>query len=296
MRMVSKRRAMSVVVFSIQSLRRSASCAFSFAIASFVRARRLEPRWARASRCCKHLQPLGLTTAQAWSMQQFAGRQCRRHDHSAIDTHHAALTRTSNGIRYVGERDMPAAGSIAGDPVGLHPRGNRPREPKAHPADLGYPHPTEPAVHTLNVVGFDPDLPESLMHTGFAPRRSGGASRRKSCASPGRSPAAPAAAQSDSRPQPTEHRTRRGQLRALLVVAGRTAPGRPVLLLLDSQVPHVPRMAAVLGQRSLLLGSRKQPVTRHPRNLNPTTDNSPKGEAAFPPPAKAGRVHAATTQ
>ena len=52
MRIVSKRRAMSVVAFSTQSLRRSVSRAFSFAIARFVRARRLEPRLARARRCC----------------------------------------------------------------------------------------------------------------------------------------------------------------------------------------------------------------------------------------------------
>ena len=51
-RIVSKRRAMSVVTFSIQSLRRSASHALISAIARFVRARRLEPRLARASRCC----------------------------------------------------------------------------------------------------------------------------------------------------------------------------------------------------------------------------------------------------
>ena len=53
MQIVSKRRAMSVVAFSTQSLRRSVSRALSFAIASFVRARRLEPRSAVASRCCR---------------------------------------------------------------------------------------------------------------------------------------------------------------------------------------------------------------------------------------------------
>ena len=52
MRIVSKRRAMSVVAFSTQSLRRSVSRALSFAIDCFVRARRLEPRFARARRCC----------------------------------------------------------------------------------------------------------------------------------------------------------------------------------------------------------------------------------------------------
>ena len=58
MRIVSKRRAMSVVAFSTQSLRRSLSRAFSFAIANFVRTRRLEPRSARARRCCRTLTRL----------------------------------------------------------------------------------------------------------------------------------------------------------------------------------------------------------------------------------------------
>ena len=51
-RMVSNRRARSVVVFSTQSRRRSTSRALSLAIASLVRRRRLEPRLARARRCC----------------------------------------------------------------------------------------------------------------------------------------------------------------------------------------------------------------------------------------------------
>ncbi|AFV14830.1 hypothetical protein OEM_p100500 (plasmid) [Mycobacterium intracellulare subsp. yongonense 05-1390] len=49
-RIVSKRCAMSVVVFSSQSLRRLLSRALRVAIARLVRARRLEPRRARASR------------------------------------------------------------------------------------------------------------------------------------------------------------------------------------------------------------------------------------------------------
>ncbi len=50
--MVSKRRATSVLVFSTQSRRRSASRARTFAMASIVRARRADPRCARARRCC----------------------------------------------------------------------------------------------------------------------------------------------------------------------------------------------------------------------------------------------------
>ena len=51
-RMVSKRRAISVVVFSSQSRRRSVSRARNFATASLVRARRRDPRLARPRRRC----------------------------------------------------------------------------------------------------------------------------------------------------------------------------------------------------------------------------------------------------
>ena len=119
----------------------------------------------------QHLQPLGLTAAQARGMQQFTGRQRRRHRNTTVDTHHAAITRTRDRLRDVGERDMPASGPIAGDPVGLHTLRDRPREAEAHPADLGHPHPTEPAVQTLDMMRFDADLPEPLVHTGFAPPR-----------------------------------------------------------------------------------------------------------------------------
>ena len=52
-RITSNRRAMSVLVFSAQSLRRSVSPARSRAIACFTRPRRFEPRCARASVRCR---------------------------------------------------------------------------------------------------------------------------------------------------------------------------------------------------------------------------------------------------
>jgi hypothetical protein len=67
-------------------------------------------------------------------------------------------------------------------------------------------------------------------------------------------------------------------------------------LLLDREIPHIPGMAAMLSQHRCLLSSRKQPVSRHTENLAPTTDTTQKGEATFPPPAKAGGIHAATSR
>ena len=64
-------------------------------------------------------------------------------------------------------------------------------------------------------------------------------------------------------------------------------------LLLDRQIPHIPGVAAMLSQPRHLLSSHNQPVARHTENLARTTDTTQKGEAAFPPPAKARGFHAA---
>ena len=54
-----------------------------------------------------------------------------------------------------------------------------PRHAEAHKADLGHPHTGESAVQPLDVMRFDRDLPESLVHTDFAPRRAAVRSREK---------------------------------------------------------------------------------------------------------------------
>jgi hypothetical protein len=195
----------------------------------------------------------------------------------------------------MGERKMPAAGPIAGDPVGLHPLGDRPRQAEAHPADLGHPHPTEPPVHMLDMMRFHRDLPESLMHTGFAPRRAAVRSAEKVAHRLGEVPQCLLLHGLRAGRQPVVLGTGRGQLSTLLVIAGRAATGLPMPLLLDGQVPHIPGMATMLGHHRPLLSGRKQPVTRHASNLAGTTDKLSKGEAALPPPAKARDFDVATT-
>ncbi len=198
MRIVSKRRAMSVVAFSTQSLRRSVSRAFSFAMRELRASSPVGAALGAGQPLLQHLQPLRLTRGETGGVQQFAGRQGRRHHHTTVDTHHAALTRTSDGSRDVGERDMPAAGPVTGDPVGLHPRWDRPRTAEAHPAEFGHPHPTEPAIHTLDVMRFDRRPAGIPRAHRLCARLGGGAFRRRSCPSPERSPATPAAARSAS--------------------------------------------------------------------------------------------------
>ena len=244
----------------------------------------------------QHRQPLALTGGKTGRVQQFAGRQRRRHGNTAVDTHHAAVTWTDNRFGDVGERDMPAAGPIAGDPVGLHTRWHRPRQPESHPADLGHPYPTEVAVQTRDVMRFEPDLSEPLMRTGFAPRRAAMRSGEKVAHSLSEIPQRLLLHGLRPSRQPVVLGAGRSQLSALLVEAGRTAPQLPVLLLLDGQIPHIPRMAAMLAQHHRLLSGRKQSVSRHLNNLSTTTDKSPKGEAALAPPATARTFSAAMTR
>jgi hypothetical protein len=244
----------------------------------------------------QHRQPPGLTAAQAGRIQQFAGRQGGRNGNSTVDTHHAALTRTGDRIRDVSKRDVPAAGPIRSDTVGPHIVWNRTRQAEPDPADLGHPHPTEPAVQTLDVMRFDRDLTESLMYTGFAPRRTAMRSAEEVAHRLGEIPQRLLLHRLRTGRKPVMFGTRRGQLCALLAITRRAATRLTVLLLLDRQVPHVPGVTAMLSQHHRLFSGRKQPISRHTCNLTRTTDNPMRGDAAFPPPAEARSYHAATAR
>jgi hypothetical protein len=124
---------------------------------------------------------------------------------------------------------------------------------------------------------FHRDLPEPLMHTGFAPSRAAVRPGEKIAHRLGEVPQRLLLHGPRPRRQPVMSGAGRGQLSALLVVTGRTASGLPVLLLLDGQVPHIPGVAAMLGQHHRLLSSRKQPVSGHASNVAATTDKSPRG-------------------
>jgi hypothetical protein len=77
--------------------------------------------------------------------------------------------------------------------------------------------------------------------------------------------------------QPLVFSAGRRQLSTLLVVAGHVAAWLPVLLL-HSQIPHKPGVAAMLGQCCRLLTPGKQSKPAHSNNVTAATDNSPKGE------------------
>jgi hypothetical protein len=145
----------------------------------------------------------------------------------------------------------------------------------------------------LDMMSLHRYLPESLMHTGFAPPRPTVRSGEKVAHRLGEIPQCLLLNGLRAGRQPIVLGTRRRQLSALLVIAGRTPTWLPVLLLLDGQVPHISGMATMLGQHHHLFSGRKKPISRHSWNVSATTDKLSKGETVSPPPAKAMGMHAA---
>ena len=238
-----------------------------------LRSRRLEPRLAGASRCCNTLKRFASTVGQTGCVQQFAGRQRRRHGNTAVDAHYTAVAGPADRIGDVGERDMPAAGPITDDTVGLHTLGHWSRQPKPKPTHLGHPYPTEAAVKPHDVTGHQRNLPKPLVHTGLTPRRAA------MCA--GRKNSGMACAKSRSACCCTVWLPARsqctlgadlGQLSRLRDVARSLAARLPMLLLLHRQIPHKPRVAAMRQQHLFLLTVGQQPKSRHSRTLSTTTD------------------------
>jgi hypothetical protein len=80
-----------------------------------------------------------------------------------------------------------------------------------------------------------------------------------------------------------------GELAALLHVA-RCAPAAraPMRMLLDSQIPHVPGVGAMVPQHRLLGGRWKQPVPRHTNTLATSTDIPGEVKRRYLPGLKAG--------
>ena len=108
-RITSNRRAMPVLAFSAQSLRRSVSRARSRAIACLTRPRRFEPRFARASVRCSRRSLVRSRAVRAGACSSSSGGQGRGDRHPPVDAHHLAVTGCGNRPGDHGEGDMPAA-------------------------------------------------------------------------------------------------------------------------------------------------------------------------------------------
>ena len=281
----SKRRARSVVVFSTQSLRRSSRGLSACAIARFVFHGGWNPARQRASRCCNTFSRFASPGVRLGRVQQFAGGKRSRHGHAAVDPDHAPVARPCDWVGDVDERHMPTASSITIDPVGLNPVRHRPRQAKPHPPNLGHPHATDAAVQPLDVTRLDADLPKSFIHIGFTPGWTAVCASEKIPHSLRKIPQSLLLYRLTSRTQPAVLSASVSQLCGLLYVARRLATWLPVPLLLDRQIPDIPRIAAVPQQRQLLLMSWQQPKPGHTRTVSRTP---PTGTVR--PPAPSGSV------
>ena len=278
MRIRSKRRAMSVLVFSTQSLRRSASRAFSFAIAE-LRASSTVGATLRAGQA-------PLQHAAAWPRPACRPGACSSSPvDSAAETSTPRSTPTTCRYRArdrgrdLSERDMPAAGTIAGDPVRLHSGKDRPDRNRTQPTFGTHTRPNR--RFNAHVAIFHRDLPEPLMHTGFAPPRAAVGSGKKVAHRLGEIPQCLLLHRLGTRRQPRAQRGPR-QLSALIVVARRTAAARQSAAA-RRQIPHIPRMATMLGQHRRLLSRRNEPVSRTPDNVTPPPTSHRKEKRRFLP-------------
>jgi hypothetical protein len=133
---MSKRRARSVLVFSVQSLRRSVSRAFRFAIASLTSPRRWEPRRARAS----------FRSSRAFSRSRRPGACNNSPVDNAADTATPRSTPTACPVPGAGIGSGIAANATCQRPAlsrvmryDFTPA-NSARPPEPHPAHLRHPH------------------------------------------------------------------------------------------------------------------------------------------------------------
>ena len=240
----------------------------------------------------QHPQPLGLTWSQTRCVQQFTGRQRSRHGKPTVNTDHAAITWTRNRVRDVGERDMPTASPITGDPVGLDTLRHRPRQPEPHPAHFGHPHPTKAAIQSHNVVRFDRDLPKPFVHTGLTPCRAPMRAGEEVLHGLREIPQRLLLHRLTAGTKPPVLGADLGQLRGLLDITRSLAPRLPVLLLLHRKIPHTACVPTVLQEDLLLRSGGQQPKPRHNRKVTTTTDNpdvagQPHTGIGFPPRTEA---------
>ena len=167
---------------------------------------------------------------------------------------------------------MPAPGPVSSDAVGLHARGHGSCPSESDPPDLGHPHPSVGPVELFDVVRLEPDLPEAFMHASLTPRRAAMAARKEIPHRLGEVPQRLLLHRVRPGRQPLVFGTDLGQLRRLLVVTRGAAARLPQLLLLYGQIPHKPRMPAMLQQDHLLGWCWQQSEPRHTRKVATGTD------------------------
>ena len=213
-----------------------------------------------------------LALSQVRRVEQLSGRQGRRNHHATIDTDHTAVLGRRDRIGDVGKGNVPAAASITSNAVRLHPRGNRPAPAKSDPPDLGHPYAPIASVDCLHLVRLEPHLPETFVPPGLTPGRTPMGAGEEVLHGLSKVAQRLLLYRCRSGRQPLMFGTDFGQLRALLRIPGDATSWLPKLLL-DGQVPHKPRMPAMLQEHHLLCRCWQQPKPRHSRKISTATDN-----------------------
>jgi hypothetical protein len=195
--------------------------------------------------------------------QEFSCREGCRHLDAAVHPDDCASAGCGDRLWDDRERKMPAACSIGGDAVGLRV-GNRTRESEPHPTDLRHQHLRPLAVQLTDTRCLGSDDTETLASTGFTPGGPPTGAGVETLDGLVEIPQRLLLHSLRAVPQPSERRSRLSQLPSLLDVSRcRTFVARPHRPLLERQVPHIPRMAALLLQGALLRGRRIQPEPGH---------------------------------
>ena len=121
-RITSNRAARSVLVFSIQSLRRSPSRALRRAIAALVLARRFDPGRARARLRCSRSRRSPSFGRNRPGLDVTGGER-DGHGHAPVDADNLTGARRGDRVRFRGERDVPPPARWVPDRRGAGPAG-----------------------------------------------------------------------------------------------------------------------------------------------------------------------------
>ena len=240
-----------------------------------------------AVRACPSAGKLAFQTTQSFPLplgqsrhaSQFPCRKGRSNNHAAIDADDLAVTGCRNRLGDGDESHMPASRPVHGHPIRLHARRHRTRPAKPHPSDFRDAHlayVTGQSAH-IPLLSASPYDRKPFVPPGLAPRwltgRIGRAEECGHCLSE--------IAEGllldclGACGQPRMLGAGGGELPTLLKVAGGVlAAWAPVPMLLDSQVPHIPGMRAVVPKHCFLGSGGTQTVPVHTNTLATTSDIS----------------------
>ena len=224
-------------------------------------------------------QPLSLRAGEADRVQQLSSRQGRRHRHTSVDAHRLPVTGSWDRAWNERKADMPSPGMIQGYPVRLRAGRHAARPAKPHPpclrdADLAHISRQTPCIPMLAAPAHDS---ESLIPIGLAPRRP--PSRilqvEEESQGVGEIPQRLLLHRLTACGQPVMFGPGLSELPTLLQIArGALAARPPVRMLLNSEVPHVASMGAVIPQYRFLGGRGQQAIPGHMNKLATATDIS----------------------